>query len=205
MWAPSARMAADEEAVVSDADGFDNSGDYDGDPAPRSEGSGLRRQLESALQAKAELENRLKTEVPEAEQRGEQAAQRRFQARETFGGLGFPNLGDLWVKEHPEGELNPDAATEFLTGLGIQPIKSDEQAAEAQISDEVRKAAQAFTRPVSASQAGQTYERSEIEQMMLDPARRDEALRASREGRVKLNNPRASQVEVRDNAGLFRQ
>ncbi len=160
-----------------------------------SEGGGLRRQLEQVLQEKKTLEQSLQTQLQEAETRGAQQAVRRFQARETFGTLGFPKVADLWVKEHPEGEPTPEAAGEFLTGLGITPSPPAETPAPEQVTSEVKQAAAAFQQPVPAGAGETLYTREEFDAMMRDPERRAEALRAANTGRVSLNNPEARKVE----------
>lgn len=159
-----------------------------------SEGGGLRRQLEQTLQEIKSLKESLPTQLQEAEQRGQAQAERRYQAREAFGTLGFPKVADLWVKEHPEGDLTPDGAKEFLTAYGLEPKIVETQPTE-QVPSEVKEQMAAFTAPVPAGTGNELLTRSEFDEMMRDPDRRPEAIRAAQQGRVKLNNPEASKVE----------
>lgn len=159
-----------------------------------SEGGGLRRQLEQTLQEIKSLKESLPTQLQEAEQRGQQQAERRFQAREAFGTLGFPKVADLWVKEHPEAELTPDAAKEFLTTYGLEP-KIAEAPPPEEVPSEVKAQAAAFTTPVAAAGGSELWTREEFDRAMADPERRAEAIRAAQQGRVQLNNPEARKVE----------
>ena len=130
-------------------------------------------------------------------------AERRYQARETFGTLGYPKLADLFLKEHPEQEATAEVASEYIKGLDL-PVKPEQPAA-APVPPEVQEQARAFTEPVAPQPlASQWLEREDFDAMMADPTRRDAALQAAAEGRVKLKNPRAAQIDVKDTAGFFK-
>lgn len=150
----------------------------------QSEGGGLRRQLEEALRQKTELEQSLSAKVQEAEQRGRQQAQRRFEALKTFG-EDRPGLADAWVDKNPEGDLTPDAATEFAAAFGVTlGSPPPPEPAPEPISDEVKDAAGSFHEAVTTVQAaGKTYSPEEIRQIGLkDEA---EALRLIAQGAMK--------------------
>jgi hypothetical protein len=169
----------------------------------QSSGGGLRRQLEAALRDKKAAEEALKAQLAEAEQRGAQQAERRFQVQETFQTLGSTKkVADLWLKEHPDAEFSEDSAAAFLSDLGIE--RQQRQTEEA--NEQVREAVQAFQQPTPAASVSSGFiERAEFDSMMRDPNRRNEALRAAAEGRVKLNNPRTAEVQFEDTAGLFKR
>lgn len=160
------------------------------EPQQQSDGGGLRRQLEEALRAKREAEQALQTQVQEAEQRGAVQAQRRFEALRIFG-EDKPKLAEQWVRDNPDTELTKEAAASFASQFGVklEPEAPAEPAAPA-VPPEVVQAAQAFQQAAPAGGGTDTMlTREEFDQMMADPARRGEAIRASQEGRVKLNNP----------------
>lgn len=170
----------------------------------QSEGTGLRRQLEAALQEKAKLETTLDQRLQEAEERGRSAARRELTAERTFESLGYPKMAGLWAKENPEGDLTPEGATEFLSNLGITTREQDEpKPASDPVPAEVQQQAKAFAEPTPATPVGSMLERAEFDQMMLDPGRRAEAIRAAQEGRVKLNDRRSSEIQVNDPANFF--
>lgn len=162
--------------------------EYEPEPVP-SDGGGLRRQLEAALARAKELEQSLPKAVEEAEARGALQAQRRFEALRIFG-EDKPKLAESWVASNPDGVLSKEAAAEFASAFGVklEETPSTEPAPEP-VTAEVKEAVQAFQQPTAAASTDQLLERAEFDQMMKDPARRGEALRAAQQGRVRLNNP----------------
>ena len=170
----------------------------------RSEGGGLRRQLEEALQKARDAEAAREAAVKDAEERGRQQATRRFDALEVFG-KDRPGLAEAWVERNPEVDLTTDAAKEFAAKFGV---KLDEatppEPAPEPVAPEVRQAVQAFQQPVAAEPLSQIIEPDEFRKMLRDPNQRAEAMKADREGRVKKKldvDPRL--VEVTDTANFF--
>lgn len=155
------------------------SDEYDSDQ--QSEGGGLRRQLEEALRQKTELEQSLSAKVQEAEQKGRQQAQRRFDALEVFG-KDRPGLADAWVDKNPEGELTTDGAKEFAASFGVTLGEAPPPEPPPEpVPDEVKQAAGSFHEAVTKVGAQtKVYTPEEIRQIGLkDEA---EALRLIAEG-----------------------
>jgi hypothetical protein len=185
------------------ADGSETAGGYDGDPEPRSEGGGLRANLEKLARENAELKTKLTQEVTEAEQRGAMRAQRRFDALQFFG-PDKPGLAEAWVDKHPEGDLTPEGAKDFAAAYGVS--LEPQAPPEPQVSPEVQQAAQAFQQPLAAAPGSLTLDSEEFRRMLRDPTTRDEAMRAEREGRVKRKVPIDPRlVSINDGAGFFAQ
>lgn len=160
------------------------SDEFESEDQRPSDGGGLRRQLEEALQKNKELEQAREAAVTEALERGRQQAQRRFQALEVFG-KDRPGLAEAWVEKNPEGDLTLEAAKEFALPYGVTLGEEPppEQAPEP-VPDEVKQAAGAFQTPVAAVPGGQpTYTPEQIRQIGLkDQA---EALRLIDQGLMK--------------------
>lgn len=169
-----------------------------------SDGGGLRRQLEDALQRNKELEQSLPAQVKEAEDRGRAQAQRRFDALEAFG-KDRPGLAEAWVNQHPEDDLTADRAKEFAASFGVELGQAAAPPpATPQVPPEVQQGAQDFQQQVAAQPNGGTMTRAEYEKKLLGSAdERREAQQAAKDGRIELNNPGAADVVVKDPAGFF--
>lgn len=176
---------------MSDLDGTEMTGGNYGDPEPRSDGGGLRQQLEAALRREAELKQRLDTELPAAEQRGAQQAQRRFEVLKIVGDE-RPGLADAFINQHRDGDVNREVVAEFAKSFGVS--LDDAPAPEQQVPAEVQSAAQTFHAAGSTGGVAETMGRDEYLKKLQDPSTRGEAQAALREGRVKFNHEWSSRA-----------
>jgi hypothetical protein len=176
-----------------------------------SDGGGLRRQLEEALQKARDAEQAREAAVTEAREQGRKEAQRRFDALQVFGN-DRPGLADAWLAQNPEGELTPDlgkdwAAKQFGITIGEQQPPPEPTQTPEPVAPEVRQAAQEFQQPVAARPGSDLFTPEEFRKALGDPARREEALRADREGRVQKKLPKTPDDRVfqpvKDPAGFF--
>ena len=172
-----------------------------------SDGGGLRQYVAKLEQEAKEAKESLAGQIQEAEERGAQRASRSFQAERVFGDLGYPKFADLWVQQNPEGLPQPDGAKEFLAQYGIEPNQSETPPPppEPKVAPEVQEAAQVFTQPLAPTGGQELMDPDEFRKALRDPNRRDEALKADREGRVQRKYPDIDPrlISIRDDAGFF--